>query len=147
MKDKHKIDIASLQLWKDKILNILKDKITSLTSFKKKFRTCPTLKNKNVLEYLEELQKKFVIAPIDKASNNISFICKRYYIEKLLHEVGIFGSPSDTYQLSAHDPKNIIIDNIKLCNKFDLDVNEKQQELLKKATTSVLIDQEKRKDQ
>ena len=129
MKDKRKIDISSLQLWKDKILNILKDKITSLTSFKKRFRTCPTLKNKNVLEYLEELQKKFVIAPIDKASNNISFICKRYYIEKLLHEVGIFGSPSDTYQLSAHDPKNIIIDNIKLCNKFDLDVNEKQQEL------------------
>ena len=67
MKDKRKIDISSLQLWKDKILNILKDKITSLTSFKKKFRTCPTLKNKNVLEYLEELQKKFVIAPIDKA--------------------------------------------------------------------------------
>ena len=129
MKDKRKIDTSSLQLWKDKILDILKDKISSLNSFKKKFRACPTLKNSNVLKYLEELQKKFVIAPIDKASNNISFICKRYYIEKLLHEVGIFGLPSDTYQLSAHDPKNIIIENIKLCKKFDLDVHEKQHEL------------------
>ena len=40
-------------------------------------------------EYLNCLQKKFVIVTIDKAANNFAFICKGFYIIRLLQEVGL----------------------------------------------------------
>ena len=33
------------------------------------------------------LQKEFVLTPIDKASNNVLIICKRYYVEVVLKEI------------------------------------------------------------
>ena len=37
------------------------------------------------------IKEKFVIVPIDKAGNNLSLICKAYYVERILKEVGIMG--------------------------------------------------------
>ena len=34
--------------------------------------------DKTVTDNLKELKDKYVITPIDKASNNIAFICKRH---------------------------------------------------------------------
>ena len=37
---------------------------------------------------LRELHRKFVFVPTDKAQNNISIVCKKFYIDSLLKEVG-----------------------------------------------------------
>ena len=58
----------------------------------------PVLKDEEVLESLSNLHSKFVIVPIDKASSNVAIICKRYYIQKLLNEVGVPGNASPTYK-------------------------------------------------
>ena len=42
---------------------------------------------------LDRLKEKFVIVPIDKASNNIGIVCKKYMVENILKEVR-----SNTYQ-------------------------------------------------
>ena len=63
---------------------------------------------KNSLKYLHS---KFVIAPIDKASNNVSFICKRFYAHILVNELGLRGSinPDSTYeQVKKGNTENII---------------------------------------
>ena len=58
----------------------------------------PVLKDKKSMSELKQLQEKFIIAPIDKASNNISFTCKKFGIELILKEVGIYpNSNSNTY--------------------------------------------------
>ena len=39
---------------------------------------------------LKELHEKFVFVPTDKANNNISIVCKKFYVETSLRELGIF---------------------------------------------------------
>ena len=38
------------------------------------------------------------MCPIDKAANNIAFICKKYYVQVLLKELGLLSATSNTYQ-------------------------------------------------
>ena len=40
-----------------------------------------------LLRFWEEHNQKFVIVTIDKASNNFAFLCRKYYISKLLTEI------------------------------------------------------------
>ena len=54
-------------------------------------------------------QKKFVLTPIDKASNTVSISCKRYYVEVVLKEIGILGSGNETYE-KANRSKDEIVD-------------------------------------
>ena len=41
----------------------------------------------DVKSYLNELHEKFVITPTDKAGNNFSVVCKKFYIQCLLKEL------------------------------------------------------------
>ena len=45
--------------------------------------TCPKIK-----KFLADLHDKYVIAPADKASNKIIFICKSYYRQIINEELG-----------------------------------------------------------
>ena len=36
---------------------------------------------------LEKLQNDFVLTPLDKAGNNVSFVCKKFYVDTLIHEI------------------------------------------------------------
>jgi len=45
--------------------------------------------DRHVKAYLNELQEKYVLVPADKAGNNIIFVCKYYYIQTLMRELGI----------------------------------------------------------
>ena len=45
------------------------------------------LKDQYCRRSLEELHEKYVIAPIDKATSNVAFICKRFYAQVLVKEV------------------------------------------------------------
>ena len=37
---------------------------------------------------LEELQGKYVLVPADKAAQNVIVVCKKYYLEVILKEIG-----------------------------------------------------------
>jgi hypothetical protein len=43
---------------------------------------------------LSNVHDKYVIIPADKASNNIVFVCKSYYFECLIKELGIDSNTS-----------------------------------------------------
>ena len=47
------------------------------------------LQNADVKACLFDLHSKYVFVPADKAPNNIIIICKRYYIEILVEELGL----------------------------------------------------------
>ena len=65
------------------------------------------------LKALNELQSQFVMI---QASNNVSFICKHFYMPKLLKEFGLVGQSSETYKQS-NEANNII-------NKTIIDIKE-----------------------
>ena len=91
--------------------------------------TKPSLQDEEVQTALKDLHDKFVVVPIDKASNNVAIICKRFYIQKLLDEVGVPGDSSPTYKLSNQNPADIINNNISICDKFGLTLEERFQTL------------------
>ncbi|WP_456235821.1 hypothetical protein [Soonwooa purpurea] len=127
--NKYKMEECTFNLWKEGILKSVNKKIQHLQRFKHPQKTSPVLRNPLVLENLKELHNKFVITPIDKAANNVAFICKRYYIERLLSEVGLNGMSSATYKISTRDPNEIILNNIELCEKLGLNMESKMKKM------------------
>jgi len=45
--------------------------------------------DKDLIDNLTNLDNKYVVVPADKAANNIVFVCKTYYIDGLVKELGI----------------------------------------------------------
>ena len=47
------------------------------------------------------------MCPIDKAANNIAFICTEYYVQVLLKELSLLNTTSNVYQ-QVNDTYNIL---------------------------------------
>ena len=78
------------------------------------------------IESLNDLQNRFVICPIDKASSNIAFACKRFYVQVLVKELGLIGAEgSATYERVQEATDEIVDrDSKTLKNKYSLQVPE-----------------------
>lgn len=126
---KYNLPEDSFLLWKSKILELVESRVKVLKSRRKPSVTKPILKDEDVLRSLSDLHSKFVVVPIDKAANNVALICKRYYIQKLLNEVGVPGNASPTYKLSEKDPDDVIHNNVLLCEKYGITLEERIQTL------------------
>ena len=125
---KTKLPPNSFHNWKNHIINKVKLKIDSL-GYQQHNRSKQVLSQTEVLEELNNLQDQYVIVPIDKASNNFAFICKQFYISKIIDELGLSDGPSDTYKKVDVEKSKIITDNITFNKKFGLDTSESQKEL------------------
>ena len=69
--------------WKNVIMDKIKTKLRKMASGK--FNN--VLNKKKVQQDLEILKQKFVFVPVDKASNNVAIICKKYYLQSLSNEL------------------------------------------------------------
>ena len=49
-----------------------------------------------MISYLNILEKQYVMCPINKAANHIAFICKKYYVQVLLKELGLLNTTSNS---------------------------------------------------
>ena len=76
------------------------------------------------MKNLEELKMKYVMVPIDKASNNIGFICKRYFLQVLLKE-----TQSTSYSPSQDSVEEVINAVATKCQAVDVQVDEDNKEL------------------
>ena len=126
---KYELTKEQLKPWENKIMELVVKRISLLKSKITISATKPFLQDQDVTSALAELHNKFVIVPIDKASNNIAIVCKRFYIQKLLNEVGVPGDASSTYKLSERNPDDIINDNSMLCEQFSLKLEERLKSL------------------
>ena len=94
LSEKYKLPLSSFDDW---IKNIKKKTLEKVRSLRLKVvpqKTKPVLEDEDVKRYLAEFHKKYVVVPIDKAANNISIICKRFYVFKLLKEIGALETDS-----------------------------------------------------
>ena len=125
----YNISIESLLPWKNKILQLVDQRIKIMKTKKTPSITKTVLEDEDVKSALDDLHSKFVVVPIDKASNNVAIICKRYYIQTLLEEVGVPGDTSPTYKMSDRDTQDVIADNSILCERFGLSLEDRMQTL------------------
>ena len=129
LSSKYNLDLPLFDNWISLVKHKVAGKVRHLRSTRTPQQTKPVLPDENVIRYLTDLHNKYVIVPIDKAANNIAIVCKRFYLTRLLKEVGAVGNPSETYQLSNINPIDIINDNMELCERYGLKLEERQKTL------------------
>lgn len=110
------VDSSQFDCWIDEVLNHVNSKIQKLRSRRRRYKSI--LGSPSVLKYLRELHKRFVFVPTDKAGKNIAIVCKKFYIQKSLQELGIWQEASEqndqrTYEIVDTDTKSIIKRHMK----------------------------------
>ena len=126
---KNKLRYIDIVPWRNEILQKVDAKIASLKRKIKYHKVNPVLKQPDVIEYLQNLHSKFVMVPIDKAANNVSIICKRFYVEVILKETGILGEGNTTYVSSDLSKEHIIHDNVEYAKHLKMNVTDKELDL------------------
>ena len=96
-----------------------------------KFPKCKVLGQPDVKDTLHKLHANYVLVPADKAANNVIIVCKKYYIDTLVKELGINN-------VNINNPTYIPIDDsfetiMKSHNQFitsvELEISEEDQNL------------------
>ena len=121
---------ADMLPWKNMVLQKVDAKITLLKHRVTLQKSSPVLTQPDVIQHLEELHKKYVFVPIDKAANNVAIVCKKHYVEVILKEVGVNTTPSATYSLAQKSKEEIIFDNIEYSKRLKLQPNEERDSVL-----------------
>ena len=118
--NKYKLTENSMDDWKVHIKEQVANKITSLKAKHKYKPVKNILLDEDVKKALENLQQHYVIVTIDKASNNFAFVCKRFYVSKILTELGNNLQPNPTYNFCNVTPDEVIDDNVETSKKYGL---------------------------
>ena len=123
------IPVEQMSPWKNEILKKVDEKIRTLKLRVNPKRTRQILKRPDVIEYLERLHEKYVFVPIDKAGNNIAVICKKYYVEVILKEIGHIGDGSNTYVKTSKTVADIVEENVMYSERLGLEVDDREKDL------------------
>ena len=114
---------TTFALWKEAIIDNVR---RSLARLKIKRFPKPVLKSTATKSYLADLHQKYVLVPTDKAQNNVSIVCKRFYLDVLEQEL-----QSNTYQKIDSLSEDQIVK--KHCadqlQKFNIEVEKDQGKL------------------
>jgi len=78
--------------------------------------------DKGVVDNLTDLQNKYVVVPVDKASNNIVFVCKTYCLVKELGINNNTGNPTNTPTSLSKD--EILSNRKPVISSFGLSVKD-----------------------
>ena len=106
--NKKGVPVKCFTQWISIVMEKVNKKIEELKSKFKFSRVKQVLRDPEVVSYLNILQEQYVMCPIDKAANNIAFVCKKYYVQVLLKELGLLSATSNTYQQVNDTLHNIL---------------------------------------
>jgi hypothetical protein len=107
---KHNIGASEFYNWRCRTLDIIQNR-TAFYNYKFPFmfkETPNILEDKDVVKYLKFIKKSYIICSVDKAGNNFSFICKKFYVSILMKELGFDYETlqcvgNDTYKPCTED--------------------------------------------
>ncbi|KAK3087812.1 hypothetical protein FSP39_010974 [Pinctada imbricata] len=126
---KEDVQLDTLSEWIKSIRGLLLSRINRLKStVNTRFKSI--FKDPDVITELNYLQEHNVITPADKASNNYTFTCKKYYSDSLVKELGLNSTPGNPTYTPTNLSASEIIDNHKSAlasfgfnmNNLDLDL-------------------------
>ena len=128
---REQVDLKYLSEWKDQIKKFIVECISSL---KEKIRSPKQkiLNDSHVKDALNRLHDDFVLAPTDKAANNLIVACKKYHIETLLKELGINTtniSPNSTHIPLTDSFDKVLKSHCKFIESMGLEMFEEDKNL------------------
>jgi len=121
----------ALSEWIKSIRSLVKNKIHSLSKSSFNTKHQAVLEDPSVTKCLKEFHDKFVIVPADKASNNIIFICKAYYIQCLLNELNLNDNcqAGTTYKRTSFSKDEIILNHTSFMSSHGVNLTPEDRDL------------------
>ena len=124
-----RISPMTLLNWKNSIFELVDNRINKYAPKIRSRKAKSVFDDERAKSELKRLQNDFVIVPIDKAANNISFICKQHYAEVILSELKYNqilsnSSSSDTYKYVTQPSADIIKDHRNQLSAHGLQLKE-----------------------
>ena len=125
------VGLSVLSSWKEMVKGQIEERISKL---KQNFKqpTGKVLQNVDVKACLSDLHNKYVFVPADNAPSNIIIVCRRYYIETLIKELGLDNCSTPTgnsiytsCQMSSEDIVNTH-DTFMKSLGIELSINDKR---------------------
>ena len=84
----------------------------------------------DVVTELSRLHENFVIVPADKASNTYTFVCKRYYVDILIEELGLHLLPGNpTYNLTDFSASEVLDNHKSVLTSFGIQTTDEEFDL------------------
>ena len=122
-------DVNSLSEWVKGIRSLVKRRIGHLrNSMSTKYVSI--FKDPDVNSELSKLHDKFIFVPADKASNNIVFVCKKYYFQCLIQELGLNSqSGNPTYSSTTFSESEVLDNHTSVLSSFGINVDKDSLEL------------------
>ena len=96
---REQVDLQYLSEWKNHLKELVTDRILNLKGHFKSPK-CKVLDQPDVKDTLHKLRTNYVLVPADKVANNVTIVCKKYYIDTLVRELGMSTSTSVTQHTS-----------------------------------------------
>ena len=129
--NKSKLATVAFKDWRQMILHRIDEIISGIPRKRCKRSSTSVLKDPAALACLSDLQSKYVMVPIDKAANNVAFICKRHYASVLMKELGLQGASTSTYtRIHQHTPEDIItLHERQLKENFSIEIEDEMRTL------------------
>ena len=115
--EKTNTNIGLYSNWKKKIISLVEIKLQRMQPYK--FNNILTQETNK--KDLQALHNDFVFIPTDKASNNVSVVCKQYYLEHLSSEL----NNTYTFELSPQSLNSDINEHKSFMESSGLKVNLK----------------------
>ena len=114
---KEDVELDTLSEWIKSIGDVLKRRIRRLkhsVNTRHESRRDP-----DVVTELSRLHENFIIVPADKASNNYTFVCNRYYVDILIEELHLLpGNP--TYNLTDVSASEVLDNHKSVLTTFGI---------------------------
>ena len=127
---KEDVEVDTLSEWVKSIADVPKRRIRRL---KRSVNTRheSIFCDPEVVWELSRLHENIVIVPADKASNNYTFVCKKYYVSILTKELGLNSLPRNpTYNLKDFSASEVLDNHKSVLTSFGIDPNEDELDLL-----------------
>ena len=127
---REQVELKYLSEWKDQLKELVADRISILKGHFKSPK-CKVLDQTDVKDTLHKLHANYVLVHADKAANNMIIVCKKYYIDTVVIELGINN-------VNINNPTYVPIDDsfetiLKSHNQFitsvGLEISEEDQNM------------------
>ena len=126
---KEDVELDTLSEWIKSIGDVLKRRIRRL-KHSVNTRHESIFSDPDVVTELSRLHENFVIVPADKASNNYTFVCKRYYVDILIEELGLHLLPGNpTYNLTGFSASEVLDNHKSVLISFGIQTTDEELDL------------------
>ena len=115
------VECNAMKEWKLSIFNIVDKRIKFYSQNTNLLPPKPKSSFRHLKQGIQEFRRKYVLAPADKAANNVVVVCRLHYINTLKQEL----NGTKAYKETSIDKKSVVYSHSnEIPKKFAEDVKE-----------------------